>query len=355
MLSIDKLKAVKHIITHENCPDGIASAMILKDALPRAKVTFLQYDTAAHIGLEPEDGMLFCDFSPHKDYVAIFKARGAIVLDHHKTQKAVVEQFGDLGVFADETAEPGICGATLAFREVWLPLYDDAGLADAAMSTPRTDLVRDFATLAGIRDTWQKKDPKWRAACEQAEALQFWPIEELLNMGLTPEQWRRKLELGPVLFAKKLRSAQKCIDHGVSFTTGKGRRVLAFEGMRQSSDAAELLGDKADLVVGFGYTAEANMPKVIYSTRSHTGFDCSTLALGHGGGGHTAAAGFSLAITESTPQPYELLKMLMSMYEKVEKPWLKLVAEHKKDKSFEAKAAYGALLREHVKSPYAWL
>lgn len=340
MILVKKLQAVRHIVTHENCADGIASAMILKNVLLDAKVTFLQYETPAHVALEPEEGMLFCDFAPHKSKVPAFMEAGAIVLDHHKTQKSVVELFGPNGVFADETAEPGVCGATLAYREVWAPLMKATGVPDDFRPFIR-DIIQNFGTLAGIRDTWQKKDPRWLQACEQAEAVTFWPIDELL--GLAPEQWAQKLELGPVLFARKLKSAEKRIEQGLRFTTAKGRRVVVFEGLRQSSDAAEMLGDKADFVVGFGYNAENETPAIIYSTRSHTGFDCSAFALAHGGGGHSAAAGFRLPMVPTTPQPYELLRQLVTLYEKAEEPWLKHVAERKKAEDFNPKAEYAGV------------
>jgi len=329
MLPVAKLQAVKHIVSHENCPDGIASAMILKNVLPDAKVTFLQYETPEHKGLVPEEGMLFCDFSPHKSRVVDFKEAGALVLDHHKSQEAVVELFGPNGVFADEKAEPGVCGAVLAFREVWEPLMKATGIPDDFRPFIR-ELIRDFATLAGIRDTWQRKDPRWIAACEQAEALPFWPIETLLD--LAPEQWAQKLELGPILYAKRLKSAEKCIEKSFQFwTTAKQRRVVVFDGLKQSSDAAEMLGDKADFVVGLGMTVENNDPQIIYSSRSHTGFNCSAFALAHGGGGHTAAAGCKLPLMDTRLEPFSLLQHLLGLYEQVEDSWIGFVTQKQKE------------------------
>ena len=363
MLPIDKLLAVKHIVTHEHCADGLASAMILKNVLPYAKVTFLQYDTNEHKNLKTEEGVLFCDFSPHKSTVDAFREAGAIVLDHHKTQKEVVEQFGELGVFADEKTEPGVCGAVLAFREVWTPLsalrkfhVDDP--SDLS-GTPK--FLQEFATLAGIRDTWQKDDPRWRQACEQAEALTFWPEEELLALALRHSvAWPEKLALGPMLFDRRLRGAQGCLDKGYTFQTSKGRKVIMFEGLRQSSDAAEIAGSAYDFVVGFGYTTEEDpsliladgyakavgcqIPSVIYSTRSHTTFDCSAFCLAHGGGGHTKAAGCRVVLGSTDPQPYELLKQMLLTYERVEDQWLQIIAANKGKEGFQPKDEYTALV-----------
>ncbi len=119
MIDVEKLSAVRRVIVHANCADGMASAMILHDALPDAEVVFLQHGTAEFLSLPATTGMLFCDISPPADRVAEFVGVGAIVLDHHKTVRDVVEAFGDCGVFADETKEPGVSGALLAYREVW--------------------------------------------------------------------------------------------------------------------------------------------------------------------------------------------------------------------------------------------
>ena len=113
-IPLEVLKAVKTIVAHEKCPDGIAAALILKDVLPEARVIFCQYSTPEHETLAAEPGMLFADFSPPKARVQEFVDKGAVVLDHHKTAKDIVAAFGDNGVFGDEIAEPGVSGAVLA-------------------------------------------------------------------------------------------------------------------------------------------------------------------------------------------------------------------------------------------------
>lgn len=45
MIDIDSLKAIKTIVTHAHCPDGVSSALILHDVLPEAEVIFAQYGT----------------------------------------------------------------------------------------------------------------------------------------------------------------------------------------------------------------------------------------------------------------------------------------------------------------------
>ena len=311
-LPIEKLKALKVIVSHENCADGLASAMILKDVLPKAKVVFLQYGTPDHVNLVAEEGMIFCDFSPPPARAQEFVDVGAIVLDHHKTAKAVVALFGDLGVFADEKDDPGVSGAVLAYREVWLPLLTERPKADlpadqqnarttieAQLRTemdnatsrllkkgvtpedaktqveadtevaklkeqlafkatgPLVDRVSNFARLAGVRDTWQTENPDWSLAREQHEALMFYPQEMWLEAPIfhadNPFVWNSRLSLGKVLVAKFQRGVTKALDGAYRFTAN-GLSVALFQGASYTSDAAEIAG--VDLVIGFAYFVE---------------------------------------------------------------------------------------------------
>jgi len=322
MIQLEKLRAVNHIVVHDNCPDGVASAMILHDVLPDAKITFCQYGTELQKTIPAEPGMLFCDFSPHQSRVGEFLDVGTLVLDHHGGPAGTVtKEFAEkgLGAFADEKLEPGVCGAVLAFREVWEPLTLEKYRQDPALDAIR-DYIRDFATLAGIRDTWQKNDPRWQQACEQAEAVRFWPWERVLA---TPwDKWRSELlAIGPVLFTRNMKSVERCLKGSFCFTTSKGRQVTVFEGLKQSSDAAEALGDSNHLTIGLAFFMEDGNPKLVFSTRSRGGFNCQTLALAHGGGGHLNAAGFSQILKDTDPHPFELAKRVMARYEKFEDEW----------------------------------
>ena len=316
-LDLDHLKQVKRIITHETCADGMASAMILKHVYPDITPEFVQYGTKKQEELEATPGMLFCDFSPHKDRVKDFLDAEAIVLDHHFRNKGAIDPFVEagLGEFGDEKTQPGVCGAVLAYRHVWAPLASErfANFSDIR------HVVEDFAKVAGIRDTWQKEDPRWKEACEQGEALRFWPPEELLmNRSLTqnaPYKWAEKIAIGKLLFQDHLDYIDKCVGDAYRFTSKKGTGVVIFQGLRASSDAAEKIDQDANLVVGFAVKMQDGKPVCIYSTRSHTGFDCGTFCEKHGGGGHTAAAGFKWTLEDDDPSPFFLFQRILDRYE----------------------------------------
>lgn len=310
MITRELLTQIRKVVTHENCADGIASAVLVHDVLPEAEIVFCQYGTDAYRNLQAEPGMLFCDFAPPRERAAEFVAAGAIVLDHHKGAQDIVAMFGERGVFADETSEPGVSGALLAFRHIYCRMRPGGD--------PHIDEVRDdaeeFATLVGVRDTWQRDHAEWEDACALAEGLRFygWP-------GAFRETWTSQVSLGHLLRAKHMDHVTRAVAGAYRFTTSKGTRVVVFSGLRLTSDAAELIGPEADLVIGFEYMGlEGGIASLAFSTRSHTGYDCAALCKAFGGGGHTAAAGFTARfepLNMDVSNPYALLAARLRIYE----------------------------------------
>lgn len=383
-IELSKLQAVKTIVTHDNCADGLASAMILRDVLPKAQLLFLQYNSPDHLNLEATEGMLFCDFSPPAGRVEEFTKAGAVVLDHHKGAKDIVAAFGEFGVFADEKDDPGVSGAVLAFREVWLPLvhkgrietlteeqkFERLHIEDSIRSLMRSkqqellnqgvgpdevktrltsdkevlelqqkliskpagplyDRVTRLARLAGIRDTWQTSNPEWLDACYQHEALMFWPRELWLQapifVGDGSPGYDNRMNIGQTLFQQFQVRVQKAIEGSYRFEHN-GTSVVVFAGTAYTSDAAEKLTNQADVVIGWSYFVESNGdmdgwpdkptkgPKLVLSCRSRGKFDVLAFAKANGGGGHTKAAGFSLFVKPSDPNPYTFIEKVFRDY-----------------------------------------
>jgi len=321
MLNLRDVQDVRTVITHASCPDGTASALLVKDALPRAEVKFVHHGSKEYENLQAVPNMLFVDFSPPAERAQEFVNAGAMILDHHKSARDVVALFGDRGVFGDEVADPGVCGAVLAYKNIWEPLLVQRGLG--------WDFVEDFATLAGIRDTWQRQSPRWREANVLASALYFFPASHWMEQ-LESQQffmknkqsvafWDEKKALGEILWTKKEKSTARNLEKIFRWTSPKGTRCVIFEGTHQSSDTAESLGNEADLVVGFSYSCENGQIKLGVSTRSHTHYNCAELATKMGGGGHTKAAGFSVNLDvwdDSSTNPYAYLTGLITAWER---------------------------------------
>lgn len=332
MISVDHLYKIHTVYTHANCPDGMASAILIRDALPGAAITFVQHNTEEHLTMKAEKGVLFVDFAPHESRVDDFVEAGAFILDHHKTARPIVEAFGDRAVFGDEVTEPGVCGAVLAYRHVWKPIFESLGHEDS-LTASLTARAHKFATLAGIRDTWQKDDADWFEACAQGEMLRFYPAEDWLNLQGTegsdismfePQNdtwWANRMALGHLILKRHAEGVKKAIARAYRATTIKGTSVVILSDIKTPSDAAEALGDEADLVMGFFLEIRDGQAMMNVSTRTRGDFDCAAFCKRLGGGGHTKAAGFSVPVQVGTsiydagPNPYAHLLHLVNQWE----------------------------------------
>ncbi len=305
VLNRSALAAVSTIVAHDDCSDGLASALLLHDALPRAEVRFVQYATDGHRHLTARPGILFCDVSPPRERAAEFVELGSIVLDHHRTTRDVVAAFGEQGVFGDEEREPGVSGAVLAFRHVWLPLRGGDGLRPFA---------ERFAELAGVRDTWQTASLLWREACLQHHTLSSVPNEEWLRLSLAEiaEQWASRFSwLGAVVLEKQEEQARRALAGAHRFRTRAGSRVIVFNGLALVSDAAEMARGEAEVIIGFGLEMAGGVPLMRVSIRSNADIDVAAIARGFGGGGHLHAAGFAVALAPEDAHPFVLIERLL--------------------------------------------
>jgi len=300
MIPIEALQAVRRIIVHANCPDGRASALILHAALPDAEVCEMAYGSPEHDGLVAAPGLLFCDFTPPKGRLAEFAAAGAIVLDHH--ERALVEPFGKLGVFGEN--ERGESGAVLAYREVFRALKGPLPRAGSA-AWALLNAAENLAILAGIRDTWNRDHVCWNDACAVSETLRFVPLVDLLLMGI-PAFTTMAGRLGSLLLKKKREAAAAAAQNAVRWMVA-GNAVAVIPGLGLTSDVADVC--VADIIAGFDYVQEAGVPRLVWSLRSRGDVDVQAIAKRHGGGGHKAAAGFS--VPDDGRSPYARVNELL--------------------------------------------
>lgn len=295
------LSSIRKLVTHDGCADGIASSLIIRNAIPDVAIEWVQYGTHAYLSLKAEPGLLFCDMTPPPERVQEFVDAGSIVLDHHRGARDLVAKFGDRGVFADEEAEPGVSGALLAFREVWS--------ANGGQVRGMGSVVKQFATLAGVRDTWSRQSPDWREACAQAAALRFWPRDALVGLDLFTVL-DTKMDIGEVLLQRDEERDARSIREAYR-TTIDGVRVAMFEGLH-TSDIADALASEVDLVMGWHYLCEGARLRMVVSCRSRNDFSAMDFAKHWGGGGHRQAAGFTIDAREWAP--YESLSRLLCAY-----------------------------------------
>lgn len=298
MIPISKILNIKRIISHKDCADGVASALIINTVCPNASIEFMQYNTKDHIEMVIEPNMIFCDFSPHASKIQECIDNECIVLDHHRTQESIVKQF-KYGFFGDEKKDPGISGAMLAYNEIYSPIIKDK-------------LVQKIAQIIGIRDTWQKDNIMWTDACKLSLVMKFVPYNILF--GLNPSSLLNDYKwLGDSLYSKQINDANYCLDNSYRFISNKGTKVIVFESVEATSDACEIDASKSDLIVGFHYNLKEG--KIIYSTRSRGIFDCGKMCKSFGGGGHTNAAGFLYPFSCKDINPYVFFQFKLNEYQ----------------------------------------
>jgi oligoribonuclease NrnB/cAMP/cGMP phosphodiesterase (DHH superfamily) len=315
-MDVSLFKDVKRIITHGGCPDGMGSAVMLHCVFSDIEPEFYHHKQPEYLNLVPEEGMLFCDIIPPEHRAEEFVPYNPVVLDHHKGVEHIVAMYGERGVFADEKKEPGVSGTTLAFREIFAPSINERGNEGALRK------ASEFARLAGIRDTWQKKDPDWEKACHQAAMLTFYPWEHFSSnsyseiFGLSYEAFPDEMKVGENIYAKRMRDAKKCLNNSVVFRSN-GYKVAVFNDPdKLCSDVAEMhrQNHTADVIAGFYYVDDGEGTNIIYSMRCNQLFNVQEMASALGGGGHTKAAGFSITMNIEDVNPFLRFKELFDDY-----------------------------------------
>lgn len=323
MFTLDQLKAIRTIVVHHNspgnpCPDGTAAAIILHDALPNAQIVFARPSSEELELMPAEPGMLFCDLSPNPTRVKDFVKTETLVLDHHEKQKDVVAQFGEFGRYSDEK---GVSGAVLAYQAVWQPLYESMpGIVHnqhphwgKTSTVDRLSQVSSFAWIVGVRDTWQKDDQRWKAACQLAAAIRFYPWGYFANItdpfGRGFSALQELISIGPVLVDRQDEVLLNYVKNAFYFQ--RDDLKFAVVPTTETSDVADII--KADVLIGFKYIVENEFPKLVLSCRSRSGYDVGSFAQKNGGGGHKLAAGCTLYAL-AYKNPYEQIQDLVSAH-----------------------------------------
>lgn len=295
----EAIKYCKILITHDNCADGTASAMMAVAAFPGLKVLFMQYGTEEHQNLNPAPGMVFVDFTPYRSRAQEFVEAGTVVLDHHEGAKDIVEMFGALGVYADK---PGVSGALLAYEYMLEPF--------APQGCPLPSALK-LAQMVGIRDTWQKDDPEWGEALAYTAAIHGLTREDLLDEAAdgAPHLSTDDLQVGRTLVRDRVaRVASVSLVRTDRQSSLGGHVVHCFN----DDGSGALISDVAErcrrlesargtpdfikiVCVGFRYCeGPYGTTAVRFSIRSGAGFNSAEFCKKYAGGGHARAAGFAV-------------------------------------------------------------
>lgn len=264
------------ILYHKNCSDGMAAAFILWRAM-RGQGEFIpvQYNDKAPLPDVSGRDVYIVDFSFSREVLLEMKSKAAslVVLDHHKTAEAELAGLDFAHFDMNES------GATMT----WRYMYNDRP-------------IPLFFQYIKDRDLWLKQLPDSDAF---AMGLRLYPMTFEAWDGLV---WRYDsvLRVDALIDEGKiiLRYNQQSLDK-ISQAEAKGEiEMIDFEGYRvpclnQShliSEVGDALGAKYPFVVMYFDTAD----KRVFSLRSRGEVDVANIAKRYGGGGHAAAAGFTM-------------------------------------------------------------
>jgi len=95
--SIFKVK-MKYNVSHSSCDDGLASAWIMKRAIPEIQTIFSTYNHEwKYTNFEAGDKVIFTDFSPEPEDAVELLNQGIDlkIIDHHATAKEKLDRFKD--------------------------------------------------------------------------------------------------------------------------------------------------------------------------------------------------------------------------------------------------------------------
>lgn len=317
-MNIEDIKSINRIVAHtgtEPCADGRLSALLALDALDMLdvdsfEVLFMNYNSDAHVALEPRPGTLFADFAPHPSRLQEWVDAGTWVFDHHPTQEATVNRFGERGVFR---SGPGICGATITYDELWKPAAESLTGSEVQqlMWLRIIGDVKDIASIAGVYDTWQKGQD-FRASQVQAAALTFYPWEKLVAV-VRDQGWTALEDLvelvGGALVSQSETAARSQLAGANTQHVGNVKCLFAETASTETNLVSDFAPDDIDLTVGWNYRSYGDVQKLHVSLRSKNKpgqIHCGNLAKVHGGGGHAGSAGFSL-VADIHASPYKQL------------------------------------------------
>ena len=287
-------------IYHGGCDDGFAAAWCIRKALGEDNVEFYpgiyQKEPPPHAGRD----VIFVDFSYKAPvlHAMAAKARTVLILDHHKTAQ---EDLASLPPPLDGPYNPNFmegwqreCNAPAAIHALFDMNRSGAAIAwDYFVGGPRPEFIEYIQD----RDLWRKQLPNGDeftiALRSYAQDFATWDLFIGVGAQLLIEEGRAIQRYYRLRVEELKRSAYKARlgEHDIWISNAP---YFA---------ASEVAGELAERGLAFGASYfEVEPNRFQYSLRSRGDFDVSTVARLFGGGGHKAAAGFT--VTGGAHRPY---------------------------------------------------
>jgi len=266
------------ILYHGECPDGFSGAWAAWKKFGKEA----EYFPLKHGWPLPEDfrgrELYFIDFTPPTEIVKdlLRKNEKVVFIDHHVTAEETVK----LGT--DNLFDNGHSGAALA----WKYFHPEEKTPKFLLHVEDIDLWK--FKLAGTKEV---------AAYLQLVDFDFKTWSKLAEDLEKPVTRKKYLELGKLVLKLEQKTVASLLEDAeeVEFM---GKRALAFNSPVLKSDLGHAAVKKG-YAIGIVWAHKEG--KIVVSLRSSGKVDVAAIAQKFGGGGHKAAAGFSLSGSSDLP------------------------------------------------------
>lgn len=270
------------IIYHAPCPDGFGAAWAAWKKFGKRA----EYHATAHpakpISLRGKE-VYFLDlvYGPETMRRVIKEADKVIVVDHHVSAKESI-----VGV-KDKLFDINHSGAVLAWR------YFHPG-----RSVPR--ILRHIED----EDLWKFKMKDTMAVNARLELLKFdfKEFDKAIRDFEKPALRKKFIQEGNLLGAYRTRMVRRLIEENATLVSFSGYRILAVNGARPFN--SEIGNALCKIKPPLAMVWQEKKNNISVSLRSDGTVDVSKIAARFGGGGHKAAAGFSLPRDTKKPWTY---------------------------------------------------
>jgi len=319
----DRIVKVNRVHFHAGCADGIMARNIF--SLVLADLSFrhpdllfrlendgdsLWFPASPSSKLTVKPNCIFFDMAPKADQFEDFLKEGALIFDHHISNKPLFDQYKD--------QYPG----QLFFSEdnsgTWLA-YEVAELYSSYIGTysiGNNEIynildLRRVANLISAADTWNKTDME-KFNTGRALALligqignDYYDIPDSHTIDLAKQMYKAS-EKRMIRHAEKVEIVDHC-----------GVRIGFMNSQEDTSNMAEYLRNtqNLNLLVGYFHTINKDTKELVtsFSMRSDDTFHCKDISVRNGGGGHDKASGMIV------PRVLDVISFIKDEVEKIQK------------------------------------
>jgi oligoribonuclease NrnB/cAMP/cGMP phosphodiesterase (DHH superfamily) len=275
------------LVTHGNCPDGAAAAVLATRLWPKVQITWGNHqvigDQVLGAGRALREGgiLVLADISGDAETlkrlgeILIAKKATLYIYEHHQTREFLSVWALPAGLAGSVVFDNGRCGSRIFFDE-WLG------------REPSLEVYREFVTLTNDRDLWLNKDPR---STDQARLHHIYGDQPYLKRFVMNPSVDLTVEERTILDYQQRKDREK-IDKILEKIEVKEDDVgFRYGVVYGEADSTDLL-HQAILRHDLEYAIHINLNVGKGSIRGRGSFDCATYAEKRGGGGHRNASGF---------------------------------------------------------------